>query len=1571
MGVFLWIYAFVVQGATRNVGGTLSWDNTTNYLTTEFWDASPTTWDIITALYGSGDEGSVYTENWTGYNSGSCLSGGMTVVYTGNLTWGALSANTIYVVASWTYDITAPIQMAECSALVSSGSVTLSGNIGNNPFIKIYGTPNTIVENIHINGNGGETDGIKIESWNNFTLNDIQTESAYIAGITITESSYGLVRNIETYNNHLWLRIIFYSTNIFLDSIITYNNSIWVYFNDTHYTTWTNIQSYNNTWDNIFLTGSHNNNFTTIITTGSLSGNWLSLFDSDYNSITHLTWSNNISWYWLYIDNWSGNLLTNIELYENTYGWSITWSSMGNTIHTMYTHNNDINFRIDTSYNTTLTDAILSTGAYFWLWIINSTGNMFSGITIYDNDNFGMLIHDSYYTTGINIISYNNNNRWLHIYNSHYNYFDTIETHSNNSWWILLSSSTYNTLQNINTQNNQEQGIGISLSNYTLLSWIIASGNTEEWIYITNSDYTTWTNLNANTNEIWLKLVASKYGYFTNLSTTNNTTHGIVLSSNTHENEFDGIVSSNNWNKGIYLSNTDNSIFSNAEIVGNLLWCFEVLVWTNNLFYDFEIYNNTGWIHLNNTSWTVLDTIYIHDNLWTGNGIFMEDTRYSFIQNSTLSNIWIQKTIVITWGYTNTISGNTLTWAYWSINIDYSFNNTITNNIWDEINMYNTTWNIIQLFGIWGYIYETHNSGLFQYTIYDAYTQTNNIISLTSEDNNVAILTGNTVSVGTTFTNHFNDVFIYNPLFEDSIYIEWAASFIISGDNWDGKIYTPTSIVAGTKLATAGETWTDSIAAFAETIEVISWDTYLTMNEWTGTILYQVSGWTSGQELNIFKSNNGNIWTPNSLNSECVLDEDLICEFDFVDDFKLFAFWVPTNLSFTGYTFENEIITSGWYYNTWIYITFTGDYISGATLDGNSYSSGDTITTDGEHIFILTDSGNNSIGITFTIDTVDPTATAISPLSGSIILTGNNINFLWTGDDDTAISSYELYVVWSSSYTISAGTDTGYTISTMLNNDSYTWYVIATDVAGNTWISNSNPFTIKAPFTGQIILTWPNTTLISSQRFTKDYANISMQGNDPVEYIITGNIVGSPITGNFATSQIRNVELTWANGRKDVFVTMSNSSGDEISNTFLIYLDSIAPTPVLISPASGATVASSFTLTWNAWPDTVWLSGYQYFVSPTPIFGTIVASGTTITPSVTLSASTLGWPETYYRYVKFIDKLGNSWTSPTQPFIYSWITDTIPDQFTFEDVEDAHLDEIYASNTITITGMTPNIPVLASVNNGALFISGIMVGTTGYVQNGWTVKIELISSDDYDETVSSTLSINGISDTFSITTEEEDDDIENYEDIETNLSNSEKLMIIAIFETLKDLYAGDKEEEFLETLMVMLENKMDEYDEDDDQYIALKYLYDLTERYYDEGDFWNDGIGNVSWIINGVYTAPNGKKYPITYDSAKRQFTSTNFITPKYFPTLDVLKYTIDIYNRAETNYLNAKTIQARWWRISIDGTRQTSPYTAPNHKVFYFFKTIEWQYSSYTFTTEKYFDNLNDVKKHIYDNNR
>ena len=158
----------------------------------------------------------------------------------------------------------------------------------------------------------------------------------------------------------------------------------------------------------------------------------------------------------------------------------------------------------------------------------------------------------------------------------------------------------------------------------------------------------------------------------------------------------------------------------------------------------------------------------------------------------------------------------------------------------------------------------------------------------------------------------------------------------------------------------------------------------------------------------------------------------------------------------------------------------------------------------------------------------------------------------------------------------------------------------------------------------------------------------------------------------------------------------------------------------------------------------------------------------------------------------------------------------------------------------------------------------------------------------------------------------ESSDTTDYSNIDTNLSTTEKLQIIAIFETLRDLYDGTKAEEFLNTLMVMLDNNINDLNQNDTQYDALKYLYDLVKQYYDEQDF-GDGLASAPWIVNGIYTAPNGKRYTITYDSTKRQFTSTNFITPKYFPTLDTLKYLIDISNPLGSQYLNAKTILARW----------------------------------------------------------
>ena len=56
IGLFLGGYAFFADASSWNVGSLQTpWDNS-NYLNSGFWNANPTSGDIVKALYGSGDE---------------------------------------------------------------------------------------------------------------------------------------------------------------------------------------------------------------------------------------------------------------------------------------------------------------------------------------------------------------------------------------------------------------------------------------------------------------------------------------------------------------------------------------------------------------------------------------------------------------------------------------------------------------------------------------------------------------------------------------------------------------------------------------------------------------------------------------------------------------------------------------------------------------------------------------------------------------------------------------------------------------------------------------------------------------------------------------------------------------------------------------------------------------------------------------------------------------------------------------------------------------------------------------------------------------------------------------------------------------------------------------------------------------------------------------------------------------------------------------------------------------------------------------------------------------------------
>ena len=65
MGIFLGIYAFFAHATTWTINGN-TWDNM-KYISSNFWSYTPSTGDIIQALYGNGiGDVTAYTQNRSG-----------------------------------------------------------------------------------------------------------------------------------------------------------------------------------------------------------------------------------------------------------------------------------------------------------------------------------------------------------------------------------------------------------------------------------------------------------------------------------------------------------------------------------------------------------------------------------------------------------------------------------------------------------------------------------------------------------------------------------------------------------------------------------------------------------------------------------------------------------------------------------------------------------------------------------------------------------------------------------------------------------------------------------------------------------------------------------------------------------------------------------------------------------------------------------------------------------------------------------------------------------------------------------------------------------------------------------------------------------------------------------------------------------------------------------------------------------------------------------------------------------------------------------------------------------------
>jgi hypothetical protein len=97
--------------------------------------------------------------------------------------------------------------------------------------------------------------------------------------------------------------------------------------------------------------------------------------------------------------------------------------------------------------------------------------------------------------------------------------------------------------------------------------------------------------------------------------------------------------------------------------------------------------------------------------------------------------------------------------------------------------------------------------------------------------------------------------------------------------------------------------------------------------------------------------------------------------------------------------------------------------------------------------------------------------------------------------------------------------------------------------------------------------------------------------------------------------------------------------------------------------------------------------------------------------------------------------------------------DDVPDAFTFVDVTDAAISTHSASNTITVSGLGSGVSSPISITGGEYLINGgAHTSAPGTVVNGDEVAIHITTSASYSTAVSATLTIGGVSDTYTVTT---------------------------------------------------------------------------------------------------------------------------------------------------------------------------------------------------------------------------
>jgi hypothetical protein len=286
-----------------------TWRSNDNYLNDTFRDTNPTNTQILCAVFGSWwNNTTPYTQNRTWWWN-TCWTPTISTINPGTDTLPAtLNANTIYIMASWTYIAWAANQRTfngNCTAILGKWTVRLySTNNISSTYWLLYASNKSynIVDNVFIDGynNGAgsthtrNSKWVYIVGWWYHVLNNIQTTQNQDNGIMISNSNNNQFLNIKSYYNWNEQILLYWWQNNIFNNIETYNSTDSRFFGWTTTTNWIGLTANTTISWNIFNNIISYNN----------PNHWIDLNDQ-----------------WLI----SNNAFTNIITFNNNYDWVSMW----------------------------------------------------------------------------------------------------------------------------------------------------------------------------------------------------------------------------------------------------------------------------------------------------------------------------------------------------------------------------------------------------------------------------------------------------------------------------------------------------------------------------------------------------------------------------------------------------------------------------------------------------------------------------------------------------------------------------------------------------------------------------------------------------------------------------------------------------------------------------------------------------------------------------------------------------------------------------------------------------------------------------------------------------------------------------------------------------------------------------------------------------------------------------------------------------------------------------------------------------------------------------------------------